>query len=158
MDIRTIRKLINLIKETGVAEIEVKTGDEAVRINLNHGQSPAGTPFTQAPSTTQVAIPIEPTTLPQPSTTPNEIDMPKGHILKSPMVGTGYLSPNPGAPQFVQVGKYVNKGDTVCFIEAMKMFNQIEADVSGTIVSVLIENDQPIEYDQPLFIIDTDGK
>ncbi len=156
MDIRTIRKLINLLKETGVAEIEVKTGDEAVRISLNPGQTVSTAPATTTPpaASNTDATAAQP---PEPEIN-KEDEPPEGHLLKSPMVGTAYLSPNPGAALFVEVGQHVNKGDTVCFIEAMKMFNQVEADVSGTIVSRLIDNEQPIEYDQPLFVIDPDGK
>lgn len=159
MDIRTIRKLINLLKETGVAEIEVKTGEEAVRISLNASQCATAAPTTAVASAPVAAAAPTPAAATD-SSTPSEdaIEVPNGHLLKSPMVGTAYLSPNPGAPVFTEVGKHVNKGDTVCFIEAMKMFNQIEADVSGTVKAILIDNEQPIEYDQPLFVIDPDGK
>ncbi|MCH9644505.1 MAG: acetyl-CoA carboxylase biotin carboxyl carrier protein [Gammaproteobacteria bacterium] len=161
MDTRKIKKLIELVKETGVGELEVKSGDESVRINC---QTQASAPI----ATSQVIAPqpaantshiqdalaanlseshAEPT-----KKTPEK--HPDGHHVKSPMVGTVYLSSTPGSKPFVAIGDHVNIGDTLCLIEAMKMFNKIEADMSGVISARLIENEQPVEYDQPLFIIE----
>jgi len=165
MDIRKIKKLIELIEETGVSEIEVQEGEERVRISR---QTPASTqaytiPAAHHPQYTQPPAGATPDSSPvaqEPeSATPKEA--PKatkedGHTLCSPMVGTAYLASAPGEKPFVEVGQRVNVGDTLCLIEAMKMFNPIEADVSGVISARLIENGQPVEYDQPLFIIDTE--
>jgi acetyl-CoA carboxylase biotin carboxyl carrier protein len=154
MDIRKIRKLIELIDETGVTEIEIKEGEESVRISrqfaapqmpvFNVTSSPA---LGQAPVAAPAAIP------PSESNEKHDIN-PEAHVVKSPMVGTVYLAPKPGSPPFVEIGQQVKKGTTLCIIEAMKMFNQIEADKDGTMSARLIENGQAIEYDQPLFIIE----
>ncbi|OGT25746.1 MAG: acetyl-CoA carboxylase, biotin carboxyl carrier protein [Gammaproteobacteria bacterium RIFCSPLOWO2_02_FULL_42_14] len=146
MDTRKIRKLIELVKETGIGELEVKSGDDCVRINC---QLIAG-------NATPVIAATTPATATAPASTASE-KKPKhteGHTLKSPMVGTIYLSSAPGTPPFVSVGQKVKVGDTLCLIEAMKMFNKIEADKAGTISARLVENEQPVEYDQPLFIIE----
>lgn len=150
MDTRKIRKLIELVKETGIGELEVKSGDDSVRINCQ----------TAAPTfTTTVAAPTQ-TPAPHHAETKTETPAPKkhehheGHKVKSPMVGTVYLSAAPGSPAFVSIGQKVKVGDTLCLIEAMKMFNKIEADKAGTISARLVENEQPVEYDQPLFIIE----
>jgi len=156
MDTRKIKKLIELVKETGVGELEVKSGDESVRINCQVAQAPAAT----------TAIPVSPApaqatiTAPAPSAAPAEKpakETPEGHGINAPMVGTVYIAPQPGSPPFVSVGQQVNVGDTLCLIEAMKMFNKIEADKTGKISARLVDNEQPVEYDQPLFIIDTNG-
>lgn len=154
MDIRKVKKLIELLQETGVGEIEIKEGEESVRIS-RYGVSPptaAGyqfAPFPQAPA------PQPPAAL---SVESKEAAAPKkeieGHTVKSPMVGTVYLSSAPGEKPFVEVGQFVNVGDTLCVIEAMKMFNQIEADKAGVVSARLIENGSPVEYDQSLFIIE----
>lgn len=152
MDIRTIRKLIELANETGIGEIEVKSGEESVRIS-RAGASPyvaASPPMMQqqpAAVTAAPAAPAAPVTAEKPKA-------PSGHEIKAPMVGTVYICPKPGAPAFVKVGDRVKLGDTLCLIEAMKMFNKIEADKTGVIAACLIENEQPVEYDQPLFIIE----
>ncbi len=153
MDIRKIRKLIELINETGVGEIEVKSGEESVRINRQGSQVAIAPPapivqsapiMPNSPSdTTETAAPTAK------SSNANE------HQIKSPMVGTIYLSSAPGEKPFVDVGQQVSAGDTLCLIEAMKMFNKIEADKSGVISARLVENEQPDEYDQALFIIDS---
>ena len=153
MDTRKIRKLIELVKETGIGELEVKSGDDSVRINCQ---------LTAAPTFVPSAATVVTAPLPAAATTPTasaEVPVKKtpsieGHTVKSPMVGTVYLSGTPGNPPFVSVGQKVQVGDTLCLIEAMKMFNKIEADKSGTITARLIENEQPVEYDQPLFIIE----
>lgn len=154
MDIRKIRKLIDLLNEFNINEIEVQEGEESVRITK--GATQMGTASTQMmlPS----AAPPSPPALAEPSApaTARESAPQSGHRVKSPMVGTVYLAPTPGAQPFVKVGQHITEGDTLCVIEAMKMFNQITADKSGTLSARLIENEHPVEFDQPLFIIDTD--
>ena len=154
MDTRKIKKLIELVKETGIGELEVKSGEESVRISTTASQAtmpavPVQTAATAAP------IPTAETTSAPASTEKPKKEMPKGHKVKSPMVGTVYLASKPGSPPFVAVGQHVNVGDTLCLIEAMKMFNKIEADKTGVISARLVDNGHPVEYDQPLFIIDT---
>ncbi len=152
MDLRKLKKLIDLVEESGIAELEITEGEEKVRISRNnsanapatatvmHVAAPAGaTPAAAAPA----APPAEPAA---PAA-------PEGHVLKSPMVGTYYRAPNPGAKAFVEVGQTVNEGDTVCIIEAMKLLNEIEADRSGVIKAILVENGQPVEYGHPLMVI-----
>jgi len=153
MDIRKIRKLIELIKETGVAELEIKEGEESVRISLY------GSGYVQtAAMPAQLCNPIPAAesivgTVDAASKAKTDESL-SGHAVKSPMVGTLYLSPSPEADNFVQVGKQVEVGDVLCIVEAMKMFNQIEADVAGIIKARLVENGQAVEYGQPLFIIE----
>ena len=147
MDIRKVKKLIELLEESGIAEIEIHEGEEAVRIS----RYPQGTPVVQA----AVPQPV-PAAAPSPAPAVEEeaaAELPEGHAVLSPMVGTFYRSSAPGNPPFAEVGQRVGTGDTLCIIEAMKMFNQIEADTSGVIAAVLVENGQPVEYGQPLFII-----
>jgi acetyl-CoA carboxylase biotin carboxyl carrier protein len=150
MDIRKIKKLIELLDESGVAEIEIHEGEESVRISRN---SPAPAIMAAPPQAyaapapaPAVAAPVE-----APAAEPDKIS---GHEVKSPMVGTYYSAPSPGAPAFAEVGKKVNKGDTICIIEAMKLLNQIEADVSGTIKAICVENGEPLEYGQTICIIE----
>lgn len=147
MDIRKIKKLIELINETGIGEIEVTSGEESVRISRS---APAGGAPLAAPQPVAIQAPVAAPT----SVAPVAAAEPDGHQLRSPMVGTAYLSATPGDPPFVKVGQHVNVGDTLCLIEAMKMFNKIEADKAGVISARLVENEQPVEFDQPLFIID----
>ena len=153
MDIRKIKKLIELINETGVAEIEVKSAEESVRIRRFPQQlsitPPAPTLITTLP---ELPVKLDPAVV-KAKEVPEAGSL-KGHHLKSPMVGTVYLSPIPGTKPFVEVGQQVSVGDTVCLIEAMKMFNKIEADKNGIISARLVENEQPVEFDQPLFIIE----
>ena len=160
MDIRKIRKLIELINETGVNEIELTDGDHSVRISKDCKQSAA--PATQhyiAPAAApQAAAPASPAPATQEETAAAPTEKREGKPLKSPMVGTVYLSSTPGAKPFVEIGDRVNVGDTLCLIEAMKMFNQIEADKSGIVSARLVENQQPVEFDQPLFLITEDPK
>lgn len=152
MDTRKIKKLIELVKETGIGELEVKSGDELVRISYKPAQAATIPPQPMTPEL-QVEVPItEPTHEPK---IPEKIKRVDGHTVKSPMVGTVYLAPSPGAQPFVSVGQHVDMGDTLCIIEAMKMFNKIESDKAGVISARLVENEQPVEYDQSLFIIDT---
>lgn len=151
MDIRKIKKLIELIDETGVSEIEIREGEESVRIVGRQHIAPAA--MVMAPPPVAAAMP-EPAQPIQSNNVAAKPALPDGHIVHSPMVGTAYLSSSPEAASFVQVGKQIKAGDVLCIIEAMKMFNHIEADVSGVIKQCLVENGQPIEYDQPLFIIE----
>ena len=149
MDIRKIKKLIELLEESGVAEIEIHEGEESVRIS-RYGQTPAAA----APVTYAAAPPISaPTAAVAPVDTTPEVAVLTGHQVTSPMVGTFYTSSTPGAKSFVEVGQRVKEGDTLCIIEAMKIMNQIEADVSGVVSKVYVENGEPIEYGQPLFVI-----
>lgn len=151
MDIRKIRKLIELIDETGVAEIEIHEGKDSVRIS-RASIAPV------APVVQQVAAPVAPPAAapadPAPAAAQAKEETPNGHTVRSPMVGTVFLSSAPGEKPFVEIGSKVSVGDTLCLIEAMKMFNQIEADKDGVISARLVENDQPVEFDQPLFIIE----
>jgi len=149
MDIRKVKKLIELLEESGVAEIEIKEGEESVRIS-RATQPPAAMPTAPAMAPQQAPAPAPAAEAPA-ATEPSE---PAGETINSPMVGTFYRASSPEASPFVEVGSTVKKGDTLCIIEAMKMFNQIEAEVDGTIKSVLVENGQPVEYDQPLFVIE----
>ncbi|WP_455914444.1 acetyl-CoA carboxylase biotin carboxyl carrier protein [Pseudomonas syringae] len=150
MDIRKVKKLIELLEESGIDELEIREGEESVRIS-RHSKTPAQQYYAPAP----VAAPA-PAPAAAPVAAAAEVpSAPKlnGTVVKSPMVGTFYRTPAPGSPAFVEVGKTVKKGDTICIVEAMKMMNHIEAEVSGTIESILVENGQPVEYDQPLFTI-----
>jgi len=147
MDIRKIRKMIEIMKETGVTEIEIREGEESVRINCQQNVITQAMPQMM---TQQVTTPIAAETAK--IETKAEI---KGTIISSPMVGTFYRSPSPDSPAFVEVGRKVKAGETLAMIEAMKMFNPIEAEVSGTITAILVENSQPVEYGQPLFTIAT---
>jgi len=148
VDIRKIKKLIELLEESNLTEIEIVEGEESVRLIR------AGHPVA-APVAAPVAL-IEPPPAPAAVTSPEEDgedQIPEGELVLAPMVGTFYGASSPDAQPFVSMGQTVGVGDTLCIIEAMKMFNQIEADVSGTIVAILAENGQPVEYDQPLFVI-----
>jgi len=153
MDIRKVKKLIELLQESGIAEIEIREGEESVRISRT---SQTVAPFVQAPMpmfpgpTGQAEAPAAQ----QVAEPPAEQAVPSGHAVTSPMVGTFYRAPSPGAKPFVEVGQHVNVGDTLCIVEAMKMLNQIEADKAGTVQAVLVENGQPVEFGEPLFVID----
>lgn len=151
MDIRKVKKLIELLEESGVAEIEIKEGEESVRISrATQGTvvaSPVAAPVAAAPSPAPAAAtPASPA-----AEAPEE---PSGHLVRAPMVGTFYRAPSPTAKAFVEEGQTVKAGDTLCIIEAMKLLNQIEADKAGTIKSIMVENGQPVEYNQPLFVIE----
>jgi acetyl-CoA carboxylase biotin carboxyl carrier protein len=150
MDIRKVKKLIELLEESGIAEIEIREGEESVRISRHSPNAPqmvmAAPPGMYA--TPPVAAAAAATAAPP------ETGIPAGHVVTSPMVGTFYRSSAPGNKAFVEVGQRVNAGDTLCIIEAMKMFNQIEADKAGAIKAILVENGQPVEYGQPLFVIE----
>lgn len=155
MDIRKVKKLIELLEESGIAELEIREGEESVRISRQSkldttmmampqmqyaAPPPMAAPAATAPESTTAATSAEP-----------EI---AGHVIKSPMVGTFYRSPSPGAKPFVEVGQSVKAGDTLCIVEAMKLLNQIESDKTGVIKSILVENEHPVEYGQPLFVIE----
>jgi acetyl-CoA carboxylase biotin carboxyl carrier protein len=152
MDLRKLKKLIDLVEESGIAELELTEGEEKIRIVKGGGQ--AREPFYMvsgpAPASAPAPAPAPTPAAPPPPATPAE---PEGHIVKSPMVGTYYRCPSPGAKSFVEVGDSVKKGQTICIIEAMKLMNEIEADKDGVIKAVLVENGQPVEYGEPLFII-----
>ena len=155
MDMRKIRKLIELIKETGIAEIEIREGEESVRISreLNRPSYPVmQTAPTHVVADPQPA-PASPAAPAAAEKDPSS-ELANKHSVKAPMVGTVYLSPTPGAKKFIEVGQPVKQGDTICLIEAMKMFNQIEADKSGTVTAVLVDSGVPVEFNQPLFIIE----
>jgi acetyl-CoA carboxylase biotin carboxyl carrier protein len=155
MDLRKIKTLIDLVQQSGIAELEITEGEEKVRISRtgNGGQ------FMQPVAPTSVMLPADFAAAPgaaasppsAPATAPAES---AGHKLKSPMVGTFYRSPSPGSPAFVEIGQSVTKGQTLCIIEAMKLLNEIESDASGVVKAILIENGQPVEYGQPLFVIE----
>jgi len=150
MDTRKIKALIALLEDSDIAEIEIHEGEESVRISRYSSQAPA--PVMAA---MPAAAPAAPAPAAAPAAEPSsEPVAPSGHEVTSPMVGTFYRAPSPGAKPFVEVGQQVSVGDTLCIIEAMKMLNHIEADKSGKIVAVLVENGQPIEYGQPLFVIE----
>ena len=157
MDIRKVKKLIDLLDTSNVDEIEIHEGEESVRISRHRPLAP--------PMSAALAMPPQAPEIaarggaPAAAAEPAPDDqLPAGHIITSPMVGTFYQAPSPGAKPFVDVGQRVQAGDTVCIIEAMKILNQIEADHSGIIGAILVENGQPVEYGQPLFVIsDDDG-
>lgn len=152
MDIRKVKKLIELLEESGIDELEIHEGEESVRISRHSKQVAAPQPiYAQAP----VAAPT-PAAAPAPAATPDAAPaQPKlnGTVVRSPMVGTFYRAASPTSAAFVEVGQSVKKGDVLCIVEAMKMMNHIEAESSGTIESILVENGQPVEFDQPLFTI-----
>ena len=147
MDIRKVKKLIELLEESGIAEIEIHEGEESVRISRN-----SAAPV--APAPVAIAAPTAPAPVAAASTAAPAEEKIEGHVLNSPMVGSFYRAPSPGAASFVDVGSKVSVGDTLCIIEAMKLLNQIEADKGGTIKAILVENGQPVEYNQPLFVIE----
>jgi acetyl-CoA carboxylase biotin carboxyl carrier protein len=157
MDLRKIKKLIDILEESNLSEIEIKEGEESVRLSRTPkgGFAPAmPAPVYHAEAPRPAAPAPAATATPAASAAPAaDKGLPPGHVVRSPMVGTFYASANPESPPFVKVGQSVKSGDTLGIIEAMKMFNQIEADAAGTIVAVLAENGQPVEFDQPLFVI-----
>ncbi len=150
MDLRKLKKLIDLVQESGISELEVTEGEEKVRIAKHYGavaaapqQYYAAAPAPVAPGAPAVSsVNLD-----------DEDDLPEGHVVKSPMVGTFYRSPSPGADAFVQVGQTVKQGETLCIIEAMKLLNEIEADASGVVKAILLDNGEPVEFGEPLFVI-----
>ncbi len=147
MDIRKIKKLIEIIEESDIAELEIKEGEESIRIS-RYSAAPATVSYASAPVAAAPAIAISA------ATAPLADEKIIGHAVKSPMVGTFYRAASPGTKVFAEVGQSVQVGDTLCIIEAMKILNQIESDKTGTITKVLVENAEPVEYGQPLFIIE----
>ena len=150
MDIRKVKKLIELLEESGIAEIEINEGEESVRISrYGSGAAPAApVQYAAAPAPAPVAAAA-------PAVAESSADAtPSGHSVDSPMVGTYYSAASPGAKNFINIGDSVTEGDTICIIEAMKILNQIEADKSGTVKAILVENGQPVEFGQPLVIIE----
>ena len=160
MDLRKIKKLIDLLEESNLAEIEIKEGEESVRLaRIPKGGVAMTMPAPVAPLHLEHAPRAAP---PMPMASPVEAatggaragsDLPDGHVVRSPMVGTFYASPSPDKPAFVKIGQAVKQGETLAIVEAMKMFNPIEADVSGTVRAILVESGQPIEFDEPMFVI-----
>ena len=159
MDLRKLKKLIDLVQDSGIAELEITEGEEKVKI-VKGGEAIV-TPIAPAAARAPASAPAAATS-PTPATTPAapaaapaaEAPETEGHVLKAPMVGTFYRAASPEAKTFVEVGQSVKAGETVCIIEAMKLMNEIEADATGVIKAVLVENGQPVEFGQPLFIID----
>ena len=148
MDLRKLKKLIDLVQESGISELEVTEGEEKVRIAKHSPAAPA-TYYAQVPPAAAAPAPLA-----APAPADVEDELPDGHIVKSPMVGTFYRAASPGAKAFVEVGQQVKEGDTLCIVEAMKILNEIDAERSGTITKVLGENGQAVEYGQPLFVIE----
>ena len=153
MDIRKVKKLIELLDESGIAEIEITEGEESVRISRYSSQAPAPAPVMAAAPAAPVAAAPAPAPVAAAAVEPEE----DGHAVTAPMVGTFYSAPSPGSADFVQLGDRVNVGDTLCIVEAMKMMNPIEAEVTGTIKSIRAQNGDPVEYGQTLFMIDQRG-
>ena len=154
MDIRKVKKLIELLEESQVAEIEIHEGEESVRISRVAPQAVAAPQIVKAaPAALPAAAPAAAAPAQEAAPAAAEPSTPEGHHVTSPMVGTFYEAPSPGAKSFVEVGQQVNAGDTLCIIEAMKMLNQIEADKSGVISARLVDNGQPVEFGQALFVI-----
>ena len=150
MDLRKLKKLIDLVQESGISELEVTEGEEKVRI-AKHSTGPAPTNYvTQAPVMHAAPAAAAPAAAAPAASDPG---LPEGHVVKSPMVGTFYRASAPGAKPIVEVGQTVAVGDVLCIIEAMKLMNEIEAEVSGTIKAILVENGEPVEFGEPLFII-----
>ncbi len=147
MDLRKIKKLIELLEESQLTELEIREGEEAVR--LSRAAPPVAAHFPPPPVAAPAAVPPA---SPGPAAAAKPA-VPEGHAIRSPMVGTFYNAPSPNAEPFVSVGQRVQPGDVLCIIEAMKMFNQIEADQAGIVAEILVDNGQPVEYDQPLFVI-----
>jgi len=149
MDLRKLKTLIDLVESSGIAELEISEGEERVRITRSVAASPVPVAAPAQHTIIAAPTPAAHAAAPEPAK-PAAVD---GHIVKSPMVGTFYRSPSPGSKVFVDVGQSVNAGDTLCIIEAMKLLNEIESDQSGTIKAILVENGQPVEFGQPLFVI-----
>jgi len=149
MDLRKLKKLIDLVQESGIAELEITEGEEKVKIVKGGVVSVSAAPIMAMPAAAPAAA--------APAAASAAAEAPdagqEGHVVKAPMVGTFYRSPSPDAKAFVEVGQAVKEGDTICIIEAMKLMNEIEADASGVVKAILVENGQPVEYGQPLFIL-----
>ncbi|MDB1122741.1 acetyl-CoA carboxylase biotin carboxyl carrier protein [Vibrio algarum] len=150
MDIRKIKKLIELVEESGISELEISEGEESVRISRNSPAQFAPMQYAAAPAPVASAAPVA---APEVTAEPAVVEV-AGHKVLSPMVGTFYRSPSPEAKSFIEVGQSVSAGDTLCIVEAMKMMNQIEADKSGVITAILVEDGAAVEFDQPLVVIE----
>jgi acetyl-CoA carboxylase biotin carboxyl carrier protein len=150
MDLRKLKKLIDLVQESGISELEVTEGEEKVRIAKHYGAvaAPAPQQYYAAPAPVAGGAPAVSSV-----NLDDEDELPEGHVVKSPMVGTFYRSPSPGADAFVQIGQTVKQGETLCIIEAMKLLNEIEADASGVVKAILLENGDAVEFGEPLFVI-----
>lgn len=153
MDLRKLKKLIDLVEESGIAELEVTEGEEKVRI-VKGGGAPREIYFSAPQAQMQAPMQAAPVAAPVAAAAAAAPAVPTGHAVKSPMVGTFYRSPSPGAKPFVEVGDTVKMGQTVCIIEAMKLLNEIECDKDGVVKAILIENGQPVEYGEPLLVIE----
>jgi len=160
MDIRKIKKLIELLEESSLSEIEIVEGEESVRLSrATAPAAPVQMPYMHLPADVQAAAwsapaPAAPAAPAAAAPQEDEAEsVPEGELVRAPMVGTYYAASSPDADPFVSLGQQVSEGETMCIIEAMKMFNQIEAETSGTVVAILVENGQPVEFDQPLFVI-----
>jgi acetyl-CoA carboxylase biotin carboxyl carrier protein len=154
MDIRKIKKLVEILEESGLAEIEIHEQEESIRLSRYSSELPVAT-MPAGPAPAQMALPPSPVApaLAVTDAAGDDAELEDGYVIRAPMVGTFYGSPNPESDPFVRVGQSIKAGDVVCIIEAMKMFNQIESEVDGKVVAVLVDNAQPIEFDQPLFIV-----
>ena len=150
MDLRKLKKLIDLVQESGISELEVTEGEEKVRIAKQGPVVSAQPTYVQAQPMMAAPVAAAPAA---PGAADEEDGLPEGHVVKAPMVGTFYRAPSPGAEAFVEVGQTVKQGDTLCIIEAMKLLNEIEADASGTIKAILLDNGEPVEFGEPLFVI-----
>ena len=146
MDLRKLKKLIDLVQESGISELEVTEGEEKVRI-VKHSTAPMQQAYYMPGN------PMPAPALAAPAAIDEEDALPEGQVVKSPMVGTFYRSPSPGAEPFIEIGQSVKSGDTLCIIEAMKLLNEIESDATGVIKAILVENGQPVEFGEPLFIV-----
>ena len=149
MDLRKLKKLIDLVQESGIAELEITEGEEKVKIVKGGHVSVSAAAPVQGVAATEPRAPAAAAPAPAAEAPAGQ----EGHVVKAPMVGTFYRSPSPDAKAFVEVGQAVKEGDTICIIEAMKLMNEIEADAGGTVKAILVENGQPVEYGQPLFIL-----
>jgi acetyl-CoA carboxylase biotin carboxyl carrier protein len=148
MDLRKLKKLIDLVQESGISELEVTEGEERVRIAKHYAAAAAPVQHYAVPAALPAAAPAVSSV-----NLDDEDDLPEGHVVKSPMVGTFYRSSSPGGEAFVEIGQAVKEGDTLCIIEAMKLLNEIEADASGVIKAILLDNGEPVEFGEPLFVI-----
>ncbi|MEE9303535.1 MAG: acetyl-CoA carboxylase biotin carboxyl carrier protein [Thiotrichaceae bacterium] len=154
MDIRKVKKLIDLIGNSDIAEIEIKEGEESVRISKASAVAPIIHAAAPMPAAPLAAPPVALAAASTDTSSEPESDIPSGHQVTSPMVGTFYRASSPGSPSFVEIGDSVAAGDTLCIIEAMKMLNQIESDKTGVVKAILVDNEQPVEFGQPLIIIE----
>jgi acetyl-CoA carboxylase biotin carboxyl carrier protein len=154
MDLRKLKTLIDLVQNSGISELEISEGEEKIRIAKHLTAAPTGTTMVSMPMSAPASMTaVPPASTSAPAAVPEAPAEPAGHQVKAPMVGTFYRSGSPGAPAFIEVGQAVKMGDTLCIIEAMKLMNEIESDADGVVKAILVENGQPVEFDQPLFII-----